>query len=324
MSHPKFSPGLNLKISSPPGTRSAGSTPGASPSTPRRRNKVPSWVAGNLKFGSNFPGKLKQATNIAVSPNGNVAIADRWMERVNIYNTKGKFITSLDTRQQQSEVSLPWDVTVNKDGTYFVTDLSPSVKVFDAKGRFIFNFHTIPPISNHLQEFDETLVGITLDNNGTLLIGEAETKYISRNTQEGKHLKSIKVNVIPRFLSVTADSNIIVSAWEKDQGVQILSSQGQLLLTLDAPLNITEWETTGVCYRNGFIYVCNCTDNKAARGVYCFSVLGECVGCMTSDVSNPFGLFVTEDGDKMLVVNEEKKDNRTVECSVKEFTMKTN
>lgn len=329
-----------------PPTPTATSSREPSPNMPRKDQPhgPTTWVYAK-EFGNRNPGQLKRGTNITISPNGNILVADQLLELVNIYNVKGRYVGCLDMRQQQHHnlaVSLPWDIAVGCDGTYYVTDLTEHVKVFDAKGKFSFQFGTISPDNKTCDNREATacLVGMIFDNNGTLLIGETERKYISRHAPDGRHLKSIRVNIPPRFLSVTPDNNIIVSAWESNTDVQILNSNGHLLHTLGRPLGVSLWETTGVCYRNGFIYVSNSCSSVGKRdshsggvycfstashsgGVYCFSLLGEYVSCATKEVNEPCGLIVTDDGDKMFVINHVKIDGRSVMCAVKEFTMKS-
>ncbi len=237
--------------------------------------------------------------DLAVCPNGNVAITDFMASCVRIYSQSGQYLNTIHSGLERDKW-YPYGITVGDNEHFYVTNRSPSVEVFDVHSRYksqILSTETEP-----LQNTDIAFGGIAVDSIGHILVGDCTTNHINKLKQDGSLINSIKVNIKPRFISVCLDDTIAVSAWEHETGVQLIDADsGDVLHTLNAPLNVPYWCPSGVCCYKDVIFVSNCPRAlDYPDGIYCFSVTtGECLRCITNDTFFPLGLAT--DGKKLLV-----------------------
>ncbi|XP_072051431.1 mitogen-activated protein kinase kinase kinase 7-like [Amphiura filiformis] len=223
-------------------------------------------------FGKGQPGKLSCAMGIEVSPTGDVAVASR-AAKIQVYNAEGQHKLSIDTTQglMPGTQSWPWNVTVSTEGNYVITDGTRFIKVYDSSGMYKDRWVAISPENKPSNTENTTLIGLTMDSKGQLLVGEVKQKYISRHRQDGSHITSIKVNIKPYFLAVTSQDTIIVSNYWNY--VQIVNSTGHMLHTFKPPSHVTRWYAYGVCCYEDIIFICN--NRSPSHGVHCFSSSGE-------------------------------------------------
>ena len=152
------------------------------------------------------------------------------------------------------------------------------------------------------------LAGLALDNSGNLLIGSfvGKESYICTYTQDMVRLKSIKIHLQPQYLAVTPTNAIVISSTDSQRAnVQVINHKGTLLHTLTPPDGVTTWWPRGVCCTEGMILVANNASTAIDTGIYCYSISGQYLDCITNDeeVSSPMGLAVT-DNDRTLMVAE--------------------
>ena len=248
---------------------------------------------------------IEGGMDIGIFPNGNLAITDFRASQVKVYNTEGQYQTRLVDIVSSKEAGgkwFPFGIVVGADGAYFLTSKSNFVDVFNAENEHKSQFTSTSP-SNYLPTSEKIAFGgIAMDNDGHILVGECRTNHINKHKQDGSHIGSIKINIKPRFLSVCSNGNIAVSAWELNTGVQIIDPKsGQVLHTLSAPTNVPHWCPSGVYYHDNVIFISNCPRTcNSPDGIYCFSLKGEYIGCVTNDVFFPLGL--TTDGNRLMVV----------------------
>ncbi len=273
---------------------------------------------------------LQQAGGITISQDGcQIAISDIHAGYVNICDDTGRIqlklpIDNTALRVPEFNRYSPHDIVIGYD-RYFITDYSCFVKVYNEKGSLMDKFQ-VASQENKLCTKDVRLSGIVIDKNGLVLVGAALLStstyegFISKHTQTGTHISTITLTdgILPQFLAVTSLNTIIVSSWSPPwmpntstkiatkTTVQILHESGQLLQSLTPPQSVSFWRPTGVCCSGDLIFVAN--DNQVTPyeyGVYCFSLSGEYLGCVTKKVINPTGVVVTEDGNKLLVSQNE-------------------
>lgn len=288
------------------------------------------------EFGKEGMGQLQRGAGITIAPNGEIAVADKIAAQVKIYSSDGVYKHSLNTKHsfarlnttkkavslptsammnktKQHEVpSSPHNIVVNKKGEYFVTDMSHYVKVFDMQGMYKYHFSGISTEGITSESNAVPLEGLAQDAEGNLLVGATGNTdwYISKHEPDGTHVVSVNVRIRPSYLATLHDGKIVISS---QKGVQILDKVGQLLHTLNAPPGVTLWNTAGVCSTKGIVFVSNYLGD--AMAIYCFSVAGKYLGCATREVRSPKGLAITDDGKKLLCVDNNGK-------KVKEFVLK--
>ena len=198
----------------------------AKSAAPRRRRVGRPDLASNFwrlesQFGSDDPGKLLGATSIAICPNHNVAVLDSSTKTINVYGRRGKFKHSFKVNQGPNigKVSFPRHIAVNREGVYFVTDETQWIKRFSPKGDFEDEFAVIVPQLKTPSDIHAVCpVGLTIDVNGRLLVGEVNNKYVCRHTPDGTYVNNFKVSMEPVFLAVTPAHQVLICACQIDSG----------------------------------------------------------------------------------------------------------
>ncbi|XP_072050671.1 uncharacterized protein [Amphiura filiformis] len=268
---------------------------------------------------------LDGAQSLTTNPaNGDIAVADWFSRKVKVYDAAGKLLGSLnfDTFEnlQTGRISHPRDVAISSNGTFYITNETPLVQVFNSSYNFS---HSIE--SSHLAADYSRLSGIVFTKNGQLLVGECRHKSISVHSQDGTRLDTFTVEVTPRYLAMTPQDTIVVSSWEPHT-MQILSLTGDVLHTLQPPKSVTKWRPTGVSCSDDFIFVGNDDSSVPDEyGIYCYTFSGEYLGVATKDVVNPTGVSVSRDSNT-LVVSQWERGNPVAGRGlhgVKIFTKKT-
>ena len=195
--------------------------------------KQSQFIAGPWELESEFgyqdgPGKLNDAWDIAVSPNGDVGVACYGSHEVCVYGADGRYQFSLDTKQglDPRHQSKPANLAVNADGIWYVTDCSLYVKMYSPQGVYKGKWGTLSPDGKE----SYYLIGLTMDGNGHLLVGDWVHMFISRHRQDGSQIASFKVDIRPDFLAATSQDTIVVCNMI-DNKVQIVDSTGHVLHT---------------------------------------------------------------------------------------------
>ena len=277
----------------------------------RKRDRIRKYEL-ETELGLEGEGKLRNGCDIAVChSSGKVAVSDEGTAQIKIYDRNGQYKLGLNTKHglKAGQKSYPDGIVMNTNGDYFITDYTQHVKKFDLSGDFQDQFPAVSHQNVTSDEGDHKLQGLTkyaCDEEEYLLVGEVNEKYISKHYYDGTHIGSVKVKITPQFLAVTANENIIVSAWDLGTGVQILDPNGRLLFTLNSPQGVNYWKPSGVCYHkdiNDIVFVANYGGDTDESGIFCFSTSnGEYLGCSNDDVRCPKGLALSEDATNMFVV----------------------
>ena len=260
-------------------------------------------IAGPWKlereFGNrNVPGKLSWAMGIALSPDGSsVAVADYNAKQIRIYSIGGEYKLSIDTTQghlQSSQISYPWQVTVNSENIYFLTDLTKNIKMYEASGKFKGQWVSSCPQAS---SGSPSLRGLAMDTTGNLLVGDCTNNCINRHRQDGSYLGSIKVGIEPRHIAVTSQDAIVIATWYKPP--QIVSNTGQVMHTLKHPVGESQWDPRGVYCHEDIIFVAN----LKTCNILCYTESGKYLGPIPIPPVYPWGLAMTADC-KTLVICE--------------------
>ena len=215
---------------------------------------------------------------------------------------------SLDTTQglKSGQKSHPWQVIVSSEGTYYISDSSSSIAVFSADGKYHHRFTAVSPEGKPSDTENTNLRGLAMDNNRHILVGEWEHQYISKHTDQGVHVESIKVNIKPEFLAVTPNDTIIISSGGfvgSSSTAQIIDQSGQVLHTLNRPAGVTRWDPCGVHCCKYTIFIANSAYVSSGGGIHCYSMSADHLGYITTGTDYTLGLVITEDGNKMIVAH---------------------
>ncbi|XP_072047252.1 E3 ubiquitin-protein ligase TRIM56-like [Amphiura filiformis] len=257
----------------------------------QRNEGVGVWQL-DRSFGHDEPGKLTCGRGVAISQEGDFAVADMIDSAVKIYNMEGRF---------KSSIKVPGDNLWNvvSDGKLFVTNQTASVSVYDVEGNLEHQFPTKSPDSVSSDNQNTNHMGLAIDNYGNLLVGEANQTYISKHQLDGTHIESFKVTIKPWFISVSRDDNIIISKYGSGAAVHILNEYGVHLQTLQPPQG-SGWNPSGTCCSSANeIYISSWNRHGA---IHCYSAeTGAYIGCLTKDVRYPAGLALMDDEEALVV-----------------------
>ncbi|XP_072044813.1 uncharacterized protein [Amphiura filiformis] len=273
------------------------------------RDGVGTWKLSK-QFGDKGHQKLRYGRGVAVTSVGDLIIAD-FGAQARVFNQSGDFKDSLDTKQglKFRQISQTWNVVVSQDGRIFITHLVSHVNVYDQNGTYKYRFPTKSPSNVSSDAHNTKLCGLLLDNQGCLLVGEVNQMYISKHRLDGSHVSSIKVTIQPGYIAVTSTDKLIVSngGLALSPIVQVLDSTGNILHTLNRPSGVLSWIPYGICCTaDDDIYIANRQTASNGGGIYCYSISGQYMGCITKEVDHPAGLALIETENKMLVIERER------------------
>ncbi|XP_072050086.1 uncharacterized protein [Amphiura filiformis] len=253
-------------------------------------------------------GKLSCGRDIAITSDRYFIVTDLDISSVlQVFNQSGTFKCKLDIGQglKSRQKSYPWNVVVSTYGRIFTTQQTSHVNVCDTTGTFKYQFATRSPSNVSCTAQNAELIGLAIDNQGCVFVGEYTQQYISKHLLDGSHISSIKVPISPCYIAVPSQDHIIVSSgWGGT--AHILDTNGNIIHTLNPPPSVNTWNPCGICYTSDDeIYLANCAYGGGCGGIYRYSKSGQYLGCIIKHVEYPAGLTLTDD-DNTLVVVEEK------------------
>ena len=270
----------------------------------------------NLEFGNVGNKMLATAVNVAVTPQGDFAVANYGSADIKIYNATGVYKSSfnVNTGVDAGKASHPWCIQVGPNNLFFVTDYSsPYVKIFDLQGKYQRQFFTVSP-GNVSYNDSSVLCGLAFNSKDEVLAGNVTHNFISRHALDGAHLSSINVAMRPQFLAVTSKDHIIVSSFTSSGEVQIIDETGNVLSKLQKPAGVTSLHPVGLVVSKSFkvnddedeLFL---ADRNNGHAVYRYSSSGKYIDCVTKDVTNIYGLTLSTDEQRLIVA-----DCSTVKC----------
>ena len=241
-------------------------------------------------FGKDGTGKVSCGRGVAITQQGDMAIADCSDPSIKFYKTNGDF------KSKFTVSGYPWNVAVGPDGRMFVTNRTKRVSVYDAEGNLKQQFPAKSPDNVSSDAQNTELWGLAIDNHNNLLFGERKQKYISKHRLDGIHVMSFNVTIPPYYIAVSPRNKIIISKADGNRAIQILDENGTHLHTLKPQ---SSWNPFSIC----------CTsDDEVYIADYCSGSIhsystetGDYIGCITNEVTNPAGLALTDDEDKLVV-----------------------
>ncbi len=209
-------------------------------------------------------------------------------------------------------ISKPWDVAVSAEKELFITNGTPFIHVYDEDGQYKRRFAAITPdggASNELCDPPSALHGITVNENGEIMVGDTNYKYISVLTTKGFHVQSFNIQISPKFLASTPLNQVVVSSC-KCGPVDIVDLDTECTVkSIFAPEseNAGQWCPTGVCcsWDEEEILIAN---QLGKVGIYGFSLEGTFLDFYEdyNDIHTPWGIAVSEDEKYLFVSNSDR------------------
>ncbi|XP_072050640.1 uncharacterized protein [Amphiura filiformis] len=255
----------------------------------------------------NSSGKLSCSRHAAFMSGGDFLITDFSQPSIlQVFNQSGHFKRKLDIGHglKTGQISYPWNVVVSPDGRIFTTQETSFVNVYDPNGNFKYHFPTRSPSNVLSKTRDAQLMGLAIDNQGCVLVGEWTQKYISKHSVDGSHISSIKVPISPLYIAVTSDDRVIVSSG--GGGTHILDTNGSILHTLNSPPCVSDWCPYGICFTpDDEIYLANYSVSDG--NIYRYSWSGQYLGRIIKEVDCPAGITRTNDNTLVVVEDDSVK-----------------
>ena len=250
--------------------------------------------------------QFSSGRGIAFDANSDIAVSIYKGKSIKVYDNNGSNKGAIKTSNQGGADSrgrsYPWGIAISQDGSFFLTDYNPNVKVFDAQRNFKHKFNVQNPNGNTSDIEGSTLYGLAIDAKDRVYVGSSNY-YISIHKPDGTRLSGFNVpGIYPYFIAVTPDDNIIVS----DHGgatyaVHMYDTDGQQLHTFATPPGCTPGSTfypTGVCVVQDEVFVAS---YAAVPAVYRYSLTGDFIDLLTKDVKSPWGIALKDDGEELIV-----------------------
>ena len=186
------------------------------------------------------------------------------------------------------EISKPYQVTVNENGDYFVSDLTDNIKTYDADGRF--KGQWISP-GSHVK-----LMGLAIDSEKNVLVGNFMNNDINKHKQDGSYLGVIKVDTVPRLMAVTSQNTLVIADWRNPPQI-VSNNTGEVLHTLKHPEDESKWNPWGVYCQEDIILIVN----YDTQNILCYSESGEYLGTIPISDIQPKSIALAANGRTLVV-----------------------
>ena len=181
-----------------------------------------------LSFGSRgwSAGMFRRPWGVAVSDTDEIAVTDFCNNRVQIFDSSGKYLRSFGCNgSNQGEFREPFGICFDNNGNIFVADKNNHrVQIFSGEGRYMGMFGGKGSLDSQLS----FPWGLSLDANGNIIVADSGNKLIKIFSTDGKFVRKIGG---PRSFScpfhcVQCDEYLIVS--DKDEHcIKVFSTEGK-------------------------------------------------------------------------------------------------
>lgn len=193
-----------------------------------------------FKFGSfgGNPGQFRSPWGVAVTPEGNILVADHSNRRVQIFDASGVFIQQISSTGSRNNLLSSMQnligLAVDKhNGNIVVTEYNGNkIRIFDSKGKPLCSFGSPGNEPGQLAyPYD-----VAIDGDGNILVADAGNQRVQIFSQEGKFLRLIAAKgpdtgprgTLHSCVRVTEDGKIVVIENSQPK-VQLYNACGEFL-----------------------------------------------------------------------------------------------
>lgn len=191
-------------------------------------------------------GQFVWPSSIAVDGEGNVYVADEWLNRITVYTRDGEFIRKWGKPGSgPGELDRPAGLAISGEGTVFLTDgRNHRVQKFTREGRYLGQFGGF---GSGVGQFDMPW-GIALDKDGLVYVADWHNNRVQQFTAEGKYQASFghgsgsgvgQLNR-PSGVAVDQDGDVYI-ADRQNHRVQVLAPDGRFRAELRGAHQLSQW-----------------------------------------------------------------------------------
>jgi len=263
-----------------------------------------------LTFGSfgSENGQLNYPYGMTIDSKGNILICDSFNNRIQIFDSNGKFISTFGSEGNgNGQFLFPVGITISSKGNIIVSDYdNHRIQIFDSNGKFISTYGSEGNGNGQLNGPEQICVDLN-DNiyvcdygNNRIQMFDSEGKFISAFGKQGNGNGQFNG---PCGIAINSKGNIIVSEYSNHR-IQIFNSEGNFILKFgsngngngqfDNPLRIS------VDF-NDNIFVCDSDNNR----VQIFNSNGEYISQL--EVNAPLYVAIDQNTQEIIVCG---NDNR--------------
>ena len=235
---------------------------------------------------------------ITINHDGDIAIAS-FQKGIKIYSTENKVKHSFLNDQQCFT-----GIVVSNDNRYIVSNGAEvrGIQYYDKYGKHL---STIPVTDTQGKKCN--LNSVAVDPQGRIIAGLVE-KTISIHYADGGLISKFSTKGHVYRLAITSKGQIAITflSFSGKDSLELIDYSGNTIKAIAPPPNVTTWAPGYVCCTQDEIFVVNESSGNPL-GVFRYTADGDYLGCVTSEVSDPRGIALSQDGNDLFVV--ERKHN---------------
>ena len=207
-----------------------------------RVSKLTMWPPGEEQFICEFgqygemDGQLIWPTSLTLDREGNLYVADEWVNRISIFDPDGNFLYKWGTPGSgEGELNGPSGLAFDReDNLYIVNSFSSRVQMFTKDGIFLAKFGEEGKSEGQFN----TPWGITVDNQGDVYVADWKNHRVQKFSPDGTFLTSFgtfgtgaaELNH-PTDVAVDDEGDVYVCDWDNDR-IQIFAADGDVITSL--------------------------------------------------------------------------------------------
>ncbi|XP_072046180.1 uncharacterized protein [Amphiura filiformis] len=243
---------------------------------------------------------MMKPQGIAVNREGDIAVTS-FGKGVKVFSKDGQAICSF-----MNDCSQITSVAVSHDNRYVVESGAnyDGLKFYTDEGSLL----SCVPVSDTSNE-QSYVNSIAIDANDRIIVG-LHNNTISIHYADGSLISKFATKHRPLRLAATSEGEIVCSYHDVARA-EIVDYSGSNVSKVQPPHEVKQCVLGYMCCRQGEIFVVNRASGDPA-GIFRYTSKGHYLGCVTTEVNNPSGLALSQDGMELFVVEH-------TDCQVKIF-----